>query len=159
MQLRKLISESLRLSDLAREQLAFFHGKCEYWACTSSVLQKDLSNCLLSLPNFTSNEIAPSSHFLQQQSKAWFELKKSYPVSGSSLYEINGFGTLKQKQQRYNEYHKGIIRPPASSDIQQALDHGTANEVNAIATICTNILPALFPNLLFFEIGSVTQTI
>ena len=61
-QLSNLISESLRLSDLACEQLAFFHGKGECWTCTSSVLQKDLSNCL-SLPNPTSNEIAHSSLF------------------------------------------------------------------------------------------------
>ena len=83
-------------------------------------------------------------------------MKKSHPVSGSSLYEINGFMTLKQKQQRYNKHHKGITRLPASSEVHQAFDHGTADEVNAIATICTKILPAFFPNLLFSEIGSVT---
>ena len=159
-QLRNLISESSRLLDLACEKPAFFHGKLK--ASTGLVLQVSCRKTCPTVypppPNPTGNEIAHSSPFLQQQSNEWFEFKKSHPhpVSGSSLYEINGFETLKQKQQRYNKYHKGITCPPASSEVQYALDHGTANKVNAIATICTKIVPVLFPIVLFSEIGSVT---
>ena len=45
--------------------------------------------------------------------------------------------------------------PPLSEEAQRAYNHGTENEVNALATICTKILPSLFPDLHFSNISSV----
>lgn len=149
------IERGLALSDRVCENLSHLNGRSEWWTNNSEVCVKNLQNYYdTPLPD-CSIPGKPNPLFLKQRSDEWFDLKKFHPVSGSSISSISGLGTLKEKQQKWNEYHRGAHASEVTSEVQKAMQHGCQNEVNAIATACTKIIPSLFPDLAFSDIGSV----
>lgn len=125
-----MMNDSMSIADKACEQLSFYQGSGKYWTNSETVSINHMSN-FISLPNvpINSNE---KSVFFEQCSPEWFDLKKSHPVAGSTLYDINGFDTLKLEQQKWYDYHKGVGHPPFPDNIIKALAHGVSNEPTAM---------------------------
>ena len=83
--------------------------------------------------------------FVKQRSEKWFQICKQARVTGSTLNAVLGLDTLqKQKQHHYIHVH-GWQPPPVTDNLQKKFDHGTKNEVNAIATLISTVVPAYLP--------------
>ena len=97
-----------------------------------------------------SNESPPLT---RQRTDAWFRLRETALVTGSSINKAIGLEGLK-KQKEYLQEKVGLKAPaPVSEDLQRRFDYGTENEVNAVATFITTFLPAFCPELSFYEEG------
>ena len=92
--------------------------------------------------------------FIKQRSEKWFEVRKRYHVTGSSLNTALGLDTL-QKQKSITTFMCVEEKPPPiPADLQKKFDHGTQNEVNATATLISMIAPAyLSACYAFYEVG------
>ena len=103
---------------------------------------------------FTDLDIPENMQFIKQRSDKWFDLRKKYRVTGSTLNSAIGLDTL-QKQKKHHYVHvRGRKPPPIHPDLQKKFDHGTKNEVNATSTLITTVAPAFLPACYaFYEVG------
>ena len=92
--------------------------------------------------------------FIKQRSDKWFQLRKKYRVTGSTLNMAIGLDTL-QKQKEHHYIHVcGQKPPPTPPDLQKKFDYSTRNEVNSTATLISTIAPAyLSACFAFYEVG------
>ena len=65
---------------------------------------------------------------------------------------MDGCGKLKE---HFDHVVCGVQEKQVSPEIQKFLDHGASNEINAVATVVTKVLPVLHPDLVFCEEGCV----
>ena len=83
--------------------------------------------------------------FIKQCSDKWFDVRKRYCVTGSTLNAAIGLDTL-QKQKEHHYVHVRSRKPPTiPPDLQKKFDHSTKNEVNATVTLITTVAPAFLP--------------
>ena len=83
--------------------------------------------------------------FVKQCSEIWFQIHKQARVTGSTLNAALDFNTL-QKQKQYHYIHvRGWQPPPVTDKLQKKFDHSTKNEVNAIATLISTVVPVYSP--------------
>ena len=92
--------------------------------------------------------------FIKQRSDKWFEIRKKYHVTSSTLNSALGLDTL-QKQKEHHYVH--VCRrkpPPIPLNLQKKFDHGTKNEVNETSTLITTVAPAFLSACYsFYEVG------
>ena len=92
--------------------------------------------------------------FMKQHSEKWFQIRKQARVTGSTLNAALGFNTLQKQKQHHYIHVCGWQPPPVTDDLQKKFDHGTRNEVNAIATLISTVVPAYLPACYaFYEVG------
>ena len=92
--------------------------------------------------------------FIKQRSEEWFTVRKLARITGSTLNAALGLDTLQKQKDHHHVFVRGQKPPPIPDDLQQKFDHGTKNEVNAIATIISTIIPAYLPACFaFYEVG------
>ena len=60
---------------------------------------------------------------------------------------------LQSRLSLYDKVHFSIKEKSPSQDICKAMQHGSDNEINAVATICTKVLPVYFPHIDYAEVG------
>ena len=92
---------------------------------------------------------------IKQRSEKWFALRKTAVVTGSTIYKAIGLDGLKNQREHFENVCCGIDKKRPSESVQKALDYGTENEINGIATLVGKILPVLQPNLHYHEEGCV----
>ena len=68
---------------------------------------------------------------------------------------MDGCGKLKE---HFDHVICGVPEKKVSPETQKFMDHGTANEINVVATVVTKVLPVLYPDLVFYEEGCVEIT-
>ena len=61
--------------------------------------------------------------------------------------------TLKKQVEHLPKVILDIQPPHTNVDVQQNIDFGTDNEINAIVTLVFKILPVYHPNLSYFVVG------
>ena len=92
--------------------------------------------------------------FIKQRSDKWFQLRKKYRVTGSTLNTAIGLDTLQKQKEHHYIHVRGRKPPPTPPDLQKKFDHSTRNEVNATATLISTIAPAyLSACFSFYEVG------
>ena len=93
------------------------------------------------------------SEYLKQRSPEWFEVRKSVKVTGSTSHRAVGLDWLKEQRLFFDETMSG--EQSSKSDAQQvAMDYGSKNEINAIATLVSKVMPVLYPRLTLNEEGT-----
>lgn len=135
-------------------------NKCEHYCNQRNVdmskqknyvCLKGMSEDLLSQPEM----LLMYSKFTQQRTPAWFDLRKKGKITGSTLNAALGLDSLKKQCAHFDEFILGVPSQAKTTPIiEQAKEHGTINEPNAVATTVGKILPVLQPDIHFFEIGS-----
>ena len=158
-QINDLLCKGSDLCNSLCKAICFIQGSSSLWSDCGRVNITKLDN-FRSLPTMSNADVAAMDVneiplYLRQRSEDWFLLRKQFAITGSTLFDIAGFDMLKLKKQHYDPYHRGISLPTPSEEVQKAMDHGTAFEDNAVATLCTKILPVYFPSTSYAEIGSV----
>ena len=92
--------------------------------------------------------------YVKQCSDEWFKIRKLARITGSTLHSGLGLETLTKQKEHHYIHVCGRIPPPIPENIQKLLDHGTNNEVNAIATLISTVVPAYLPACYaFYELG------
>lgn len=111
--------------------------------------------CLRHLDSKTGNmpkgEVKPRQ--IKQRSDEWFLLRKKAKLTGSTMYKALGFQTLKAQQAHYDTFLMGKSPPQIPLTLLDAMKHGSENEINAVATLVSKILPSLYPEETYVEEG------
>ncbi|VDI45652.1 Hypothetical predicted protein [Mytilus galloprovincialis] len=79
--------------------------------------------------------------------------KKTVKVTGSTAHQALGLSGLKKLQEHFEYVFHQKDRPDFSEDAQKRMKYGTDNEINAIGTLVSKILPIFYPNFSFVEEG------
>ena len=98
----------------------------------------------------------PMCENIKQRSDAWHDLRSGARVTGSTLYKTLGCSTLKDQQQHFNKAFKGHS-PEVSPELKAMFEYGTANEVNALATLLAKIIPVYYPGVKYREDGCIVM--
>ncbi|CAC5380282.1 unnamed protein product [Mytilus coruscus] len=91
--------------------------------------------------------------FVKQGSEEWFNIRSGAMVTGSTVYNAIGLDSLKAEQRHYDEVVRGKPKEIPSDEVQKRMDHGTRNEINAIATLISVVLPTFYSAMTFHEEG------
>ena len=100
--------------------------------------------------NMRDNEVLS---LINQRSDAWFSVRTHAVVTGSSLYRALGFDGLKQQQCHFKKVYKNEPEETPSSETMKMMEHSTLNEINAVATLASKVLPIYYPDMYFVEEG------
>ncbi|XP_071172850.1 uncharacterized protein [Mytilus edulis] len=92
-------------------------------------------------------------HLLKQKSDEWFNLRKTVKVTGSTAYNALGIDGLKSQKETFQCINNQKEKPAPTEQQQMAMKHGTENEIHALATLHSKVMPAFFPNLTYYEEG------
>ena len=92
-------------------------------------------------------DLEDRNHFrsVKQRSDEWYNLRKKSRLTGSTMYKALGLDTLRAQKEHFDVYVKGKQPKPILPQVQEMMNYGTENEINAIATLVGLILPALRP--------------
>lgn len=106
-----------------------------------------------------SNLQVDETRFIKQRSDIWLTIRKDSMVTGSTCNKALGLETLKQQQLHYLKVTSRAEtehQVESFSDQQlQNMEYGTKHEIDAIATMVGRVMPALFPNIEYFEEGCI----
>ena len=72
-------------------------------------------------------------------------------VTGSTIYQSLGLDGLKVQRDHFDKVVYGIQPIEKPPDVLTAMEHGTKNEINAVATLVGEILPVLYPDHMYTE--------
>ena len=117
------------------------------------------SNCFILLPpdiaKYTMNLNGDANtQYKKQGSTMWHEMRTKGRVTGSTLRTAIGLDTLVKQKDHFHQFVIGRTPPPPTPELQRLFDHGKKNEVNAISTLISTVLPAMLPECFaFFEVG------
>ena len=114
--------------------------------------------CLRELDESFPLDALQQPEIVKQRTTTWSNLRKGAQLTGSKIHSALGFGTLKSMQECHDQRGRDESEP-ISPELQSRFDHGTKNEVNAVATIVGKILPVFFPGLMFYEDGCSILTL
>lgn len=90
---------------------------------------------------------------VKQRTEKWHTIRNEAYVTGSTLYQAAGLDGLQNRLSLYDKVHFSIKEKSPNEQVCKAMKHGSENEINAIATICTKVLPVYFPHLDYVEVG------
>ena len=166
-----LQTEIIQLNASVRNCLSSIDNMCYYIAVLNGtdgqyvkgfdvpVILQHQSNyiCLRELDTEAGQDFEPRVHsdLVKQRTTPWFEFRNNAVVTGSTLHNALGLGTLKNMQEHFDNKHDKenggncII----SQEMKDMFAHGTNNEISALATLVGKILPTFYPQLSFQEDG------
>ena len=91
--------------------------------------------------------------YVNQRSDQWFKLRKTVKVTGSTMNAACGLDSLKKQQEHYDSVIFNKEKPDFTTKQQENMVFGVANEINAVATTVSKIMPLYYPELSMFEEG------
>ncbi|OWF42919.1 hypothetical protein KP79_PYT01989 [Mizuhopecten yessoensis] len=90
-------------------------------------------------------------HLNDIRTDEWFNIRATATVTGSTLNAALGLDTLKSQQEHYDCVKSGTKRKEPSPQVMEKIVYGTQNEIHAVATAVSKVMPVFFPNLIFSE--------
>ena len=97
-----------------------------------------------------------NTSLLKQRSDAWHEVRNQAKVTGSTCLAAIGLSGLKKHKEHFAHVYKQRAKEEYSDEVQKRLRHGTENEIHAVATLISKVLPVYQPEALFVEEGCET---
>ena len=142
------VNKSLDVVASACNNIANLHG-------TDSIVDLNMQEkyvCLKEQKLGDSEELP--SYLIKQRTQAWFDKRASAKATGSTLHKAIGLSTLKEKQSHFDK----IVSDTSSEadlpeSVQFAMKHGTDNELNAVGTLVSQVIPVYVDVALFYEEG------
>lgn len=152
--IKECISKCLQTIDNLGKICAEINGVSHLYKQGSKVDLNEQENyvCIKKMLNNTTDE---STRYIKQRTQAWHTIRNRAKVTGSTMHTALGLGTLKTQQQHFDNVYNGVKKPEFSSNQKAAMLHGVNNEINAIGTLVSKVLPIYNPNLTFFEEGCI----
>ncbi|KAK7507914.1 hypothetical protein BaRGS_00000879 [Batillaria attramentaria] len=90
---------------------------------------------------------------VKQRSEQWHKLRKTAKVTGSTAHKAAGLAGLKCMLEHFEQKFHGKEARPFDTETERRMQHGSDNEINAIATLVAKVLPVFFPNTAYVEEG------
>ena len=94
--------------------------------------------------------------FIKQKSDVWFALRKTAKVTGSTCHAALGLSGLKTMKEHFERVVNSVNQPLPTDEESRKMQYGTANEINAIGTLVSKVLPIYYPDLVYVEEGAET---
>ena len=85
------------------------------------------------------------TNLVKQHSELWKHLHANACITGSTAFNALGLCTKKLQDQHFNQLVHKIPSLQFPSDVQQRMEYGSENEVNALATLSGIFMPAFLP--------------
>ena len=121
--------------------------------CQGQTLSLQHQNNYIHLRESKENQDVINTRHIRQRTDAWLKLRSTAKVTGSTLNNAIGLGTLKAQQEHFDSVVYNNPKPAPSESTKECMEHGTVNEINAIATLVGKVLPVYWPNLQYVEEG------
>lgn len=151
-EIKSSIEESLLLSDKLGYFCATLNGNQHDFHKGDSVGLEILQNYIQLNENFVS---ADSRH-IRQRTEKWHGIRQSARVTGSTCFNALGLGKLKDQQKHYDKVVlKKVVEENRTEEEKRRLQFGVEHEIDAIATVCSKVLPYKYPELFMVEEGCV----
>ncbi|XP_052233224.1 uncharacterized protein LOC127846086 [Dreissena polymorpha] len=115
----------------------------------------NLSECENYFPLEVQKEDENNTRLLPQRTEKWFEIRKKAKVTGSTIHKAIGLDGVKKLKDYFELVKCNIPEQEVNAKTKENMQHGTINEINAVATIVTRIMPIVTPELVFCEEGCV----
>jgi hypothetical protein len=90
---------------------------------------------------------------LKQRTEEWSKWRQESHVTGSTMFNAVGLGTVKDQRTHFDVYINKKKAPEIPENIKQYMEHGTMHEKDALATVLGKVMPGLFPNHTLIEDG------
>ncbi|MEW8546432.1 MAG: YqaJ viral recombinase family protein, partial [Candidatus Thiodiazotropha sp.] len=103
----------------------------------------------------TENKPSSDTRNIKQRSQIWHEIRNSATVTGSTFYRATGLDGLKNQREHFENVCCGSNQKQVSETVQRAMEYGTDNEINGIATLVGKVLPVIDPDLAYNEEGCI----
>lgn len=149
----KVLEKSLSVRDSLSSVLCKLQNSNEFWTDMPFVPLDSIRNCWLlndNIDHISTNDIHVP---VKQRTEKWHTIRNEAYVTGSTLYQAAGLDGLQNRLSLYDKVHFSIKEKSPNEQVCKAMKHGSENEINAIATICTKVLPVYFPHLDYVEVG------
>ena len=85
------------------------------------------------------------TNLAKQHSELWKQLHVDARITGSTAFNALGLHTKKLQDQHFNQFVHKIPPVQFPSDVQQRMEYGSENEVNALGTLSASFMPACLP--------------
>ncbi|CAC5421890.1 unnamed protein product [Mytilus coruscus] len=123
-------------------------GACFLWICIPrTIICRPFRATKLQVSNWYGQGNA------EKRSEEWFNIRSGAMVTGSTVYSAIELDSLKAEQRHYDEVIRGKPKKIPSDEVQKRMDHGTRNEINAIATLVSVVLPTFYSTMTFQKEG------
>ena len=150
-QIEICIDDFLKCNERLCQHAAQIDNAVKYLRSSKEVNIQTQGNLVCLANSETDEDLQP--HLVKQRSERWLHIRKTFVVTGSTIHKAIGLDTLK-KQREHLDVASGKKDPPENSaDLQAMFDYGTANEVTAVATFVSTVLPSFCPEGMFYEEG------
>ena len=114
------------------------------YVCLQGLQQINISEC---------DNVLRLMPVIQQRSEAWFAVRKLALVTGSTFNKAIGMEGLKRQQSHFDAVYNNKEQQEPDLETKKRFQHGQVNEINAVATLVSKVLPIYFPELEFYEEG------
>ena len=93
------------------------------------------------------------SRFVKQRSALWFKIREKENITNSSIH--NGLGLIGRKEQEKHIRKLSTINEEdnISDEVRQRMDYDTKNELNAVVTLPSIVIPAISPIVIMLKKG------
>jgi len=154
-QLRGLVQ---RLLDINNSLLELGSSACETCQdfCSSGKIYAFTHRNWITLkePEDLPDQCRNISAYTKQRTPQWFDVRSTFPVTGSRMFEGIGLDTLKNQQRHINKLlHPNQPVDSVSPTAAANMAHGVESEINAVATLVGKVLPFYYPNCKYIEEG------
>ena len=155
------IDSNLQLIDKLCHFLAIVNGR-KTWYCTGAIVDMKYQGNIVCLGSDILSHVADDdkkhmalfmSELVKQRTEDWHGIRNMAKGTGSTLHRMVGLESLKGMKQHFDQVMNKKQKEGPSPDLQSRFQHGTQNEPNCIATLVGKVLPALFPDVMYYELG------
>ncbi|CAH1799200.1 unnamed protein product [Owenia fusiformis] len=157
-QTKSIIEKSLSSVDEIGYCVSMLNGaESSYILGLNNVVHLDCKENYICLKNAKSNDLhidekVSNSEIIKQRSDAWFEMRKTAQLTGSTMFRGLGFQNKSEMQQHFDTVVKGKAKKV--TELQKSnMQHGSDSEIHAVATLVSKILPVYYPSMVFREDG------
>ena len=156
-QLRSCIEKMLLCIDELMHIVAIMNGCSEHYrrgiGTSVDLSQQGNYICLNGITETPNKDEQADTNLIKQRSAAWHDIRNRAVVTGSTLYCALGLDTLKAQQSHYDAVVNGKPRPEPSDEVMRNMQHGITNEINAVATLVSKVMPVYYPGIKYREDG------
>ena len=139
--------------------LSEFHGIRQLVPATKHVILTSQPNSFILLQpcDFDLDlSLSENSCYIKQGSDLWHSVCSKVRVTGSTIGKAIRLDTLSAQKVHHSVFVQKKPPPVPTPDVMVKLQHGSRNEVHALATLVDALIPALLPPChSFFEVGTL----
>ena len=150
-EIENFLSKYLEVLDKICQYIAVLNQSDKLYQTGQFVNLSSQPNCV----ELSENEETDDTRFIKQRTEKWHSVRKEASVTGSTIYQSLGLDTLKKQREHFDKVVCGIAEQPKPEEVQKAMQYGTENEINAIATMVGKVLPVIAPEQIYVEEGCI----